>query len=70
MIIYIFTFMHLAEYFIQSNVKVMHFTSMCFPKESNPLLWCCQYESKYLLREVLQTLNTTCTFSCEVTMVP
>jgi len=29
-----------------------------------------QYESKYLLREVLQTLNTTCTFSCEVTMVP
>jgi len=41
MIIYRFTFMHLAEYFIQSNVKVTHFTSMCFPKESNPLLWCC-----------------------------
>ncbi len=39
--IYTFTFMHLADAFIQSDlhciqVTVLHFISSCFPWESNP----------------------------------
>ncbi len=41
-----FTFMHLADAFIQSNlhciqVTVLHFISSCFPWESNPWSWRC-----------------------------
>ncbi len=41
-----FTFMHLADAFIQSDlhciqVTVLHFISSCFPWESNPCSWRC-----------------------------
>ncbi len=41
-----FTFMHLADAFIQSDlhciqVTVLHFISSCFPWESNPWSWRC-----------------------------
>ncbi len=41
-----FTFMHLADAFIQSDlhciqVTVLHLTSSCFPWESNPWSWRC-----------------------------
>ncbi len=45
-IAWLFTFMHLADAFIQSNlhciqVTVLHFISSCFPWESNPWSWRC-----------------------------
>ncbi len=44
--IFTFTFMHLADAFIQSDlhciqVTVLHFISSCFPWESNPWSWRC-----------------------------
>ncbi len=44
--IFTFTFMHLADAFIQSDlhciqVTVLHFISSCFPWESNPRSWRC-----------------------------
>ncbi len=44
--LFTFTFMHLADAFIQSDlhciqVTVLHFISSCFPWESNPWSWRC-----------------------------
>ncbi len=45
-----FTFMHLADAFIQSDlhciqVTVLHFISSCFPWESNPWSWRCWHHA-------------------------